>query len=69
VILSVCALLTLAEHVLPEAANVLVTVTCEFASGKPGVGVAQVVRALLALQESARGWFLSFFLFLFFLFA
>ncbi len=55
VILSVCALLALAEHVLPEQANVMVSVTCDFASGKPGVSVVHVVRALLSLQESARG--------------
>ncbi len=54
VILSVCALLALASESMPQAAEPLLNCFCDFASGKPGVGVVQVVRALLSMQDVAR---------------
>jgi hypothetical protein len=54
VILCVCALYALAVDVLPDSAETLLGVACDFAAGKSGCGVLHVVRALLALQETAK---------------
>jgi hypothetical protein len=53
-ILACCSLLALAAESLPQAAEPLLNCFCDFASGKSGVGVVQIVRALLALQETAN---------------